>query len=86
MDAHPLVWARIMCKYNFNPVCDPEASVEPCRSAGQPRLRWDDHIHGFCWKTWPQYSGHHWFDILSRVRDVNYEDEYVLYLSIERLR
>ena len=86
MDIRPLVWIRLMYKYNFNPIYDPETSIEPYRSASHPRLRWDDHIHGFCLKTWPQYSGHHWFDILNRVRGENYEDEYVLYLSSERLR
>ena len=30
---------RIICKYNFNPIYDPEASVGPYRSAGHPRLR-----------------------------------------------
>ena len=85
IDAYPLLWARIMLKFNFNPVYDPEASAIPYRMPGRPRLRWDDHIHGFCWKTWPQYHGRHWFDILSHTRNENFEDEYVLYLCSERM-
>ena len=85
IDAYPLLWARIMLKFNFNPVYDPEASAIPYRMFGRPRLRWDDLIHRFCWKTWPQYHGRHWFDILSHTRHENFEDDYVSYLYIERM-
>ena len=43
IDAYPLLWARIMLKFNFNPVNDPEASAIPYRMCGRPRLRWDRH-------------------------------------------
>ena len=45
IDAYPLLWARIMWKYNFHPSCDPESECLPDRAVGRPRQRWDDHIH-----------------------------------------
>ena len=42
-------------------------------------------IHAFCWKTRSQHHGQHWFDVLRNKRNANYEDEYVVYLSSERL-
>ena len=81
IDAYPLLWARTMCKYNYNPQYDPESDHLPHRTAGRPRQRWDDNIHAFVWKTWPHYHGRHWFDILSQHRLSNYDDEYVLFLA-----
>ena len=80
IDAYPLLWARTMCKYNFKPPYDPESEYLPHRTVGRPRQRWDDHVHAFVWKTWPQYYGRHWFDIISQHRCSNYEDEFVLFL------
>ena len=78
IDAYPLLWARTMCKYNYNPPYDPDSDYLRHRTAGRPRQRWDDNIHAFVWKLWPHYHGRHWFDILSQNRWSNYEDESVL--------
>ena len=76
-----LIWSRVMCKYNFHPINDLASPFLPRRSVGHPRLRWDDHIHNFCWKTCPEFRGRHWFDILSNHYLADYEDEYVLYIT-----
>ena len=81
MDAYPLLWARIMSKYNKYPTDDPACDYLPRRAPGHPRMRWDDHIHSFCFKTWPRLRGSHWFDILCHQDPVNYEDEYILYIA-----
>ena len=65
----------IITHQNFHPIYDPAWSV------GHPRLRWDDHIHSFCLKVWPQYRGCHWFNILSQYRGLNLEDEYVAHIA-----
>ena len=45
--AYPLLWARILFKYNAYTSDDPESDFLPHRSPGHPRMRWDDHIHSF---------------------------------------
>ena len=81
IDGNLLMWSRVMCKYNFNPIYDLASLVLPRRSVGHPQLRWDDHIHNFCWKIWPQYRGCHWFNILSQHRLLHLEDEYVAHTA-----
>ena len=66
IDTHPLVWARETCKHHFNPVFDPKDHIPPRINIRHPRFRWDDYVRSFCWKTWPQHYGRHWFAILSR--------------------
>ena len=70
-----------MCKFNFNPHDDSIADYLPFRTAGRPCLRWDDHIHQYCWKRWPHLYHVHWFDILKDVNFKDYEDDYVLFMS-----
>ena len=79
--AYPLLWARIMCKFNIYPTDDPQSEFLPHRYPGHPRMRWDDHIRSFCNKIWPELRGRHWFDILCHHDLSKYEDEYVLYIA-----
>ena len=58
IDTHPLVWARLMCKFNFNPH-NPESCLLPHNFPGHPRMKWDDHIHSSCWKARPQFQERH---------------------------
>ena len=81
IDTYPLLWDRIMYKFNVYLVYDLELRAQPRRNIGHPRLRWDDHIKTFCWKRWPQNHGRHWFDILSHYKSESYENEYVLFMS-----
>ena len=42
------------------PLLDPISIYMPYRGPGRPRLRWDDHLHGFCYV---HLGLHHWLDI-----------------------
>ena len=64
MGAYPVLWAQIKSKFNAHPTDDPECDFLPRRTPGHPWMRWDDHIHYFCYKIWPRLRGRHWFDIL----------------------
>ena len=81
MDAYPLLWARIMCKFNKYPTNDIDCDFLPRRAPGHPRMRWDDHVRSFCYKIWPESQGRHWFDILCNQDIVKYENEYVLFIA-----
>ena len=81
MDAYPLLWARIMIKFNKYSTDDPECDFLPYRTPGHPRMRWDDHIHSFCYKIWPRLRGRHWFDILCHQDVASYEDEFILHIA-----
>ena len=59
IDANPLLWARFMCRFNFNLVEDFSRWAIPHRNRGRPRMRWDDNIHSFCWTRWPHLRGCH---------------------------
>ena len=72
--AYPLLWIRIMRKYNYNASYDPEFDHLTDKTITRQRQRWDYNIHAFVWKTWSHYHGRHLFDILSRHRLTNYED------------
>ena len=48
--AYPLLWARIICKFNVYNVYGLENSIQPRRNVGHHRLRSDDHVNVFCWK------------------------------------
>ena len=48
IDAYPLLWGRIIFKFNVHPVNDPEVGTQSRRNIGHPRLKWDDHIKAFC--------------------------------------
>ena len=78
------LWARTLCKYNWNPHFDPTSNHEPFRAPGHPRTRWDDHIHDFCKAHWPHYGVRHWFDILVDVDMNDFEDEFVVFVCNER--
>ena len=67
---------------------DHPALIEALRSKGLLdayiallRMRWDGHIHSFCFKIWPRLRGRHWFDILCHHDVAVYEDEYVFYIA-----
>ena len=81
IDAYPLLWTCIMCKYNYNLPYDPESDYLLHTTAGHSRQRCDDNIHAFVWKTWPHYHGRPWFDILLHNRLSNSEDEYMLFFA-----
>ena len=50
IDGNLLMWSRVMYKYMCYAIYDPASLVLPRRSIGHPRLRWNEHIHNFCWK------------------------------------
>ena len=75
------LWSRILCKFNWQATPDPSSRIRPRRSVGRPRLRWDDIVHSFCSFIWPGYAGAHWFDILVRHLDEDYEEVFVTFVS-----
>ena len=83
LHAHPLLWARRLCKFNFNPVTDPVRLYLPHRSQGRPKMHWDDHVKDFLWQTYPHHHGRHWFDICADLHFeiLSLEDAYVAYIT-----
>ena len=79
--AHPLLWARGLCNYNFNPVIDPLSPIFPLRKIGRPKMHWDHHVQHFCWTKWSALQGQHWFRILNNLDMKDLEDEFCLYVA-----
>ena len=75
-----LLWARTLCKYNWNPHRDHAADALPHRGQGRPRMRWDDNIHRFCHSKWPHLQDYHWFDLLIDVEMKDLEDEFIIFI------
>ena len=46
-------------------------------------MRWDDNIHKFCQRYFPDQRYRHWFDVLVHVDMKAFEDEFVIFLCAD---
>ena len=80
----PLLWSRSLCKYNWSSHIDSSSSSLPQRRQGRPRMRWDDNIHKFCQRYFPDQRYRHWVDdVLVHVDMQDFEDEFVIFLCAD---
>ena len=71
------LWAKRLCKFNYQIIPDPLCTKQPHRLAGRPKSKWDDHIQKFCNEHFSHLIGMHWMDIFSQTNGKFYEDAYV---------
>ena len=62
--AHPSLWTRGLCNYNFNSIIDPVSPIFPIRKTGRPKMHWEHHVQHFCWGKWPARQEQYWFRML----------------------
>ena len=80
MEAHPLLWARVMLKLNSYPSDDPESDFLHYRFPEHLQMRWHDHIHPFCHKVWTRFRRRYWSDILCHLALPSYKDECIFHI------
>ena len=69
-------------KFNSDFIYDTYSEWHPYRVQGHPHIRWDDHIHTYCWNQWPEQDGSHWFDILKNENLASLEDSFISFMKV----
>ena len=69
-------------KFNSDFIYGTCSTWHPYRVRGHPYLRWDDHVHAYCWNQWPEQDGSHWFDILKNENLASLEDSFISFMKV----